>query len=105
MEIHHVDLGSAYTRHDWPTDFVVDLLDVVSVDRNGAGPFQLRATDLDRGWAVGGEGGPTVSGAGADLGWWLTGRGTGTDLTCESGGLPELGPWRRATSRASRDRP
>ena len=100
VEIHHVDLGAPYTRHEWPDDFVGELLDVVSVDQAGAGPFQLRATDLGRGWAVGGQGGPTVAGRGADLGWWLTGRSGGDGLTCDAGELPVLGPWLRASGSA-----
>jgi maleylpyruvate isomerase len=97
VEIHHADLGVAYTRHDWPDDFVRDLLDVVSVDQSGAGPFQARATDLSGDWSVGGEGGPVVTGAGADLGWWLAGRGPGEGISCDAGELPRLGPWRRAS--------
>lgn len=100
VEIHHVDLGSAYLRQDWPDDFVRELLDVVSVDQAASGPFQLRATDLGWDWSVGGDGGPTVMGTGADLGWWLTGRGGGEGLACESGELPRLGPWRRASGTA-----
>jgi maleylpyruvate isomerase len=100
VEIHHVDLGTSYTQHDWPDDFVGELLDVVSVDRSGAGPFRLRATDLGRDWSVGGEDGPTVAGPGADLGLWLTGRSGGEGLTCGTGDLPVLGPWRRASGTA-----
>ena len=105
VEIHHADLGASYTHHDWPDDFVAELLDVVSVDQADAGPFQLRATDLGRDWAVGGDGGPTVMGRGSDLGWWLTGRGPGDGLSCDAGSLPVLGPWRRATSPGSPGRP
>ena len=97
VEIHHADLGTAYGREDWPGDFVAELLDVVSVDQADAGPFQLRATDLGRDWSVGGDGGPTVMGTGADLGWWLTGRGDGEGVSSEAAGLPSLGPWRRAS--------
>jgi maleylpyruvate isomerase len=100
VEIHHVDLGAPYTHHEWPDDFVSELLDVVSVDQAAAGPFQLRATDLGRGWAVGGQSGSTVAGRGADLGLWLTGRSTGDGLTCDAGELPALGPWRRASRTA-----
>jgi maleylpyruvate isomerase len=99
LEIHHVDLGASYTRHEWPDDFVHELLDVVSVDQGVAGPFRIRATDLGRDWTVGGDGGPTVVGSGADLGWWLTGRSTGEGLTSDADGLPVLGPWRRASGR------
>ena len=100
IEIHHADLGASYTQHDWPDDFVAELLDTVCVDQADAGPFQLRATDLGRDWAVGGDGGPTVMGRGADLGWWLTGRGPGEGLSCDSGALPTIGPWRRASGTA-----
>jgi maleylpyruvate isomerase len=98
LEIHHVDLGASYTRADWPEDFLVELLNAVTVDHGESGPFRVRATDLGRDWAVGGEGGPTVMGSGADVGWWLTGRGTGEGLATDSGALPQLGPWRRAAS-------
>ena len=98
LEIHHADLGAAYTHHDWPDGFVVELLDVVSIDRASAGPMRLRATDLGQDWVVGDGGGPTVAGRGAELGWWLTGRGDGAGLTSESGTLPSLGPWQRATT-------
>ena len=100
VEIHHVDLGTDYTQREWPEDFVADLLDVVSADQSTSGPFRLRATDLGREWAVGGIGGPVVTGLGADLGWWLTGRGTGEGLSCD-GDLPTLGPWRRTTGSAT----
>jgi maleylpyruvate isomerase len=99
VEIHHVDLGASYTRHDWPDDFVHELLDVVTVDQAAAGPFRIRASDLGRDWAVGDDGGPTVAGRGSDLGWWLTGRSAGDGLTSDAGGLPVLGPWRRASGR------
>jgi maleylpyruvate isomerase len=100
LEIHHADLGAAYTHQDWSDDFVAELLDAVTVDQSGAGPFRVRATDLGRDWSVGGDGGPVVMGRGADLGWWLTGRGHGEGLSCESGSLPALGPWHRASATA-----
>ncbi len=98
VEVHHADLGTAYTRAEWPEDFVVELLDAVTVDHAGSGPFRVRATDLGRDWAVGEGDGPVVMGAGADLGWWLTGRGTGDGLACDAAALPRLGPWRRAAA-------
>jgi maleylpyruvate isomerase len=97
LEIHHADLGTSYTHREWPADFVVELLDVVTVDHGGAGPFQLRASDLGHDWSVGGAGGPMIVGLGADLGWWLTGRSVGDGLACD-GALPRLGPWQRARS-------
>ena len=100
VEIHHADLGASYTRHDWPDDFVAELLDVVSVDQADAGPFQLRATDLGRDWAVGGDGGPDGDRAAAPTsagGSPVAAPGDG--LSCDAGTLPGSAPWRRATSR------
>ncbi len=99
LEIHHADLGAVYDRSDWPRDFVVELLDVVTVDHADSGPFSVHATDLDRTWDVGPSGGAVVAGRGADLGWWLSGRGDGDGLTPDGGVLPRLGPWRRATAK------
>ena len=98
LEVHHADLGTSYTRADWPDDFAAELLDTVVVDHAASGPFQIRATDLGRDWSVGGDGGPTVMGTSADLGWWLTGRGEGAGLSCDAGELPALAPWRRAAA-------
>jgi maleylpyruvate isomerase len=99
VELHHADLGTSYTPADFPEDFVVELLDAVTVDQADSGPFLVRATDLGREWSVGGEGGPTVMGTGAGLGWWLAGRGNGDGLSCDADELPQLGPWRRAAGR------
>ncbi len=93
VEIHHADLAVGYSRRDWPAAYVLLMLDGrsekgVSADLS----FHVRATDLDRTWRYG-EGGPTVTGTGADLGWWLTGRGTGEGLTSDSGVLPQIGKW------------
>jgi maleylpyruvate isomerase len=93
VSIHHADLASGYSRSDWPAAFVVLLLDGLSEKSVSADvSFHARATDLDRTWAFGG-GGPTVTGTGADLGWWLTGRGGGDGLTSDSGTLPRIGAW------------
>jgi maleylpyruvate isomerase len=99
VEIHHADLGAGYSWADWPEDFVVELLDAVTVDQADSGPFRIRATDVGRDWVVGDDAGPVVMGRGAELGWWLTGRGDGRGLACDSDALPELGPWRRANGR------
>lgn len=101
LEIHHADLGTSYTRADWPQDFVAELLDAATVDQASAGPFRLRATDLGHDWFVGDDRGPVVMGTGADLGWWLTGRGNGDGLSCETGELPVLGPWHRVSATAT----
>ena len=105
IEIHHADLDAGYTHSDWPEDFALELLDLVTGDhsRSADSPgFTVRATDTVRSWDVGAEK-PVVTGAAADLGWWLVGRGEGEGLSCDAGELPSLGPWRRtpAPTRAT----
>jgi maleylpyruvate isomerase len=100
LEIHHADLGAVYGPGDWPQDFVVELLDVLVVDRAPSGPFAVHAGDLERSWSVGDPNGPTVTGSGAELGWWLSGRSNGDGLSCDAGPVPTLGPWRRASATA-----
>jgi maleylpyruvate isomerase len=99
LEIHHADLGAIYARTDWPPDFVAELIESEAA-HDEAGPLTLVAVDLDHTWHVGSPGGPIVSGTGADLGWWLTGRGTGDGLSSDAGPLPTLGPWQRASATA-----
>jgi maleylpyruvate isomerase len=91
VEIHHADLGLDYTAADWPASFVALLLDSRSNGFGGA-PFTAQATDLGRSWTFG-SGGPTVSGAGSALAWWVTGRGTGDGLTSDDGRVPRMEPW------------
>jgi maleylpyruvate isomerase len=74
----------------------------VTVDHADAGPFVVRATDLGREWTVGEGSGPTVTGTGGALGWWLTGRGSGEGLASDAEALPRLGPWRRAAATLDR---
>lgn len=93
VEIHHADLGAGYAASDWPEAFRVLLLDSMT-KRAYPQPFAVRPTDLDRTWHYGGgEGGPTVSGPSADLGWWLTGRRPGSALTSDTTDLPEVESW------------
>jgi maleylpyruvate isomerase len=92
VEIHHVDLGIGYTTADWEPAFGALLLDAMGKRDPAAQPFRAHATDVDRTWAFG-DGGPTVTGTAGDLGWWLTGRGNGGGLTCDSGELPEVAAW------------
>ena len=54
----------------------------------------LPSVDLDRTWHLGdGSGGAVVTGTSADLGWWLTGRGSGEGLTSDTDELPEMEAW------------
>lgn len=95
VEIHHADLALGYGRWAWSPELTAHILDSAAV-RGATGPaFTARATDLDRSWAVGNPtgSGPTVSGAAADLAWWLTGRGAGAGLTSDGGELPRIEEW------------
>jgi len=93
VEIHHADLAAGYSRADWSPAFATLLLDSMTKRASWSQPFRARPTDVDGVWEFG-EGGPTVTGTAADLGWWLTGRGSGEGLTSDSGGeLPGIGAW------------
>lgn len=90
VEVHHCDLGLAYAPTDWPPAFVDLLLTYRAEGWAGTG-FTAYAGDLGRAWTFG-EGGPTVTGPGAALAWWATGRGAGEGLTSDDGVLPGTGP-------------
>lgn len=90
VEIHHADLGLGYTWRDWPEGFVRSLLDFLSMRYDVGGGFSAYATDLNAEWQFG-IGGPTVSGPGAALAWWATGRDPDADLlTSNEGHLPRI---------------
>jgi len=96
VEIHHADLGLDYTAADWPADFV-DLLMTGGTTRHHGPGFVAHATDLDRTWTYG-AGGPTVSGPGGALAWWVTGRPLdqvpgGDRLTSDDGSVPMMEAW------------
>lgn len=88
VEIHRVDLDLGYSPADWPTGFAVSLVDRLA----GRCPATLVASDTGHTWQAGSAGPTTVTGAAADLGWWLTGRGDGTTLTSD-GDLPRIESW------------
>ena len=93
VEIHHADLDAGYASADWPEGFRVLLLESMT-KRPYPAPFSARPTDLDRSWHYGeGGGGPVVTGTSADIGWWLTGRGSGEGLSSDTGALPEVESW------------
>jgi maleylpyruvate isomerase len=96
VEIHHADLRAGYSHADWPPRFCEILLGSMT-RREWAEPFRVTPTDLDGTWTYGDGAdtgaGPTVTGPAADLGWWLTGRGSGEGLTSDSGALPQVGAW------------
>ena len=90
VEIHHADLGLAFTAADWPGDFCAALIPVMAARlQDFEEGFTVVATDLNRSWDVAG-GGHELTGTGGDLGWWLSGRG-GEDRL--AGNVPEIGEW------------
>jgi maleylpyruvate isomerase len=91
VEIHHADLGLGYSHADWPATFAVRLIEYIA-KRYPDAPLAVHATDVERTWRLA-DGGPTVSGTAADLGWWLTGRGDGERLTSDDGVLPRMEAW------------
>ena len=92
VEVHHADLGIGYTAQDWPADFVAHLLKRRRRELETEGrALRLELADAEP--VPTGTGGPTVSGAAADVVWWLLGRGTGERLACSEPTLPEIGRW------------
>jgi maleylpyruvate isomerase len=95
LEIHHVDLGLAYTTRDWSETFSVLLLNAMTKRLHPPERIEVRPLDVDRNWILGphGDQGEVVTGPAADLGWWLTGRPAPETLSCSRGELPEIGAW------------
>lgn len=93
VEIHHADLDAGYTAADWPEAFDAVLIESMT-RRPYPQPFRVLARDLARTWDFG-DGDPVanVTGEAASLGWWLTGRGDGADLTVDQDRLPEVPSW------------
>ena len=95
VEVHHVDLVSGYGPDEWPESFVIETLQGVPA-RLGprvARSFVVRASDLDRRWAIGeGEPNATIEGSGRALLHWLLGRSDGGGLKADPE-LPVLPSW------------
>lgn len=89
VEFHHADLGAGYGPRDWPGSFVVRAVEAL---RTRAPGVTLLATDLGRSWHAE-RGRTTVSGPGAQIAWWLSGRGDGQGLTSNGGDLPRIEKW------------
>jgi len=95
LEIHHVDLGVAYTTRDWSETFSILLVNAMTKRLDPPERIEVRPLDVDRTWILGpnGDDGEVVTGPVADLGWWLTGRPAPETLSCSRGELPEIGAW------------
>ena len=93
VEIHHADLGLAYTHEDWVPAFSAQVIESAG-RRDWPAPFRVLARDLARTWEIGdGEPLATVSGESHDLAWWLTGRGEGGTLTVDGDARPQVPAW------------
>jgi maleylpyruvate isomerase len=99
VEIHHVDLGTAYLPADWPADFASYCLRQVA--GNFTGPdspaLALSCSDVPLDVRIGpaaAEPAATIGGSVRPMLAWLLGRGDGSELTADPAGpLPPLPPW------------
>ena len=95
VEVHHVDLGLAYTSEDWSDGFALRLLREI-VGGSPAPDMVLRPYGLEHPLTIGTptDASPTIGGPTRALAAWLAGRGDGADLTVSPDGkLPTPGAW------------
>ncbi|CAL9554686.1 hypothetical protein SUDANB6_04537 [Streptomyces sp. enrichment culture] len=96
VELHHVDLGIGYELEDLPAEFTERETGFLAERFTGHPDVPpTRLTDGTRAWSTGrGADAPavTVTGSGADLLGWLSGRRDGAGLTVTGGPLPPLPP-------------
>lgn len=95
VEVHHADLELGYSAHDWPADLHDHLLGRRRRELAERAGFVLRLEDRRDELTMGRASADPVmiSGATADVVWWLLGRGSGEGLRCSAGQLPQLGKW------------
>jgi maleylpyruvate isomerase len=95
IEIHHADLGLAYTAEDWPTSFAEVVVDGMVRRLEPEPGFRVTPLDSERTWDVGvvRDEGMVVTGPVAHLAWWLTGRPPSEQVTSSRGELPTIGGW------------
>ncbi|MEU4236495.1 maleylpyruvate isomerase family mycothiol-dependent enzyme [Actinoplanes sp. NPDC026619] len=102
VEVHHVDLGLAYTPADWSDAFALRLLREIVA---GAGPEHppmiLRPFGIEHALTIGslpagdGTDPPVIGGPTKSIAAWLCGRGDATDLTVSPDGeFPAPGRWK-----------
>lgn len=95
VEVHHVDLGLAYTPEEWSDGFALRLLREI-VGGSSAPDMVLRPSGLAHPLTIGTptDASPTVGGPTRALAAWLAGRGDGAGLTVSPGGkLPTPATW------------
>ncbi|HUB71580.1 MAG TPA: maleylpyruvate isomerase family mycothiol-dependent enzyme [Acidimicrobiales bacterium] len=94
VEIHHVDLGCAYSSQDWPLPWVTEEMDRAMLalpSRLPAGTaVYLSATDTGQHWVAGSGDAVELAGPTAELFAWVTGRAS--SVADQPG--PELTPYR-----------
>ncbi len=95
IEVHHADLGLAYTADDWPHSFAGLVVDGMVRRLEPEPGFRVSPLDSDRTWDVGAvsDDGLVVTGPVAHVAWWLTGRPPSGQVTSSRGGLPTIGGW------------
>lgn len=96
VEIHHVDLGAAYTPAHWSPSFAErtldQLVDFFRVERD-VPVTTLHGTTTGRAWTIG-TAGPSLSGQESALVAWLTGRSDGDGLMADGDdGVPAPPSW------------
>jgi maleylpyruvate isomerase len=97
VEVHHVDIGAAYSPADWPDSFALRLLREIVIGAPATAPAMvLRPHLADHPLTIGDPAGaPVVSGPTRSLAAWLAGRGDGADLTVSPDGeLPIPPRWK-----------
>lgn len=96
VELHGVDLGIGYTLEDLPEEFTEREIAFLAARYEGLPDVPpTRLTDGTRAWRTGrGAQAPevTVTGSGAELLGWLSGRPAGAGPEAEGGPLPVLPP-------------
>ncbi len=95
IEIHHADLGLAYTADDWPQPFAELVVDGMVRRLDPEPGFRVTPLDSDRTWDVGAVSGDgmVVTGPVAHVAWWLTGRRASDQVTSSRGELPRIEGW------------
>jgi maleylpyruvate isomerase len=98
VEVHHVDLGLAYTPADWSDAFALRLLrEIVGGATPGSPALLLRPYGLQHPLTIGAvdDATPTVGGPTKSIAAWLAGRADGADLTVSPDGeLPTPARWK-----------
>ncbi|KUL24826.1 maleylpyruvate isomerase family mycothiol-dependent enzyme [Actinoplanes awajinensis] len=96
VEVHHVDLGLAYSPADWSEAFALRLLREIAGDLPASAPAMvLHPAAVDHAIVIGSADGPAIGGPLRSIAGWLSGRADGADLTVSPDGeLPQPARWK-----------